>query len=104
MTNTAVLLSGGVDSLVTAGILKNQGMSLFGIHFYTGYESAQEKCSEPDLHQDVSDNPSRDMALEKAHLLEQQLDISIDKSAVVNPVFRTGAIWFHWGRFPLKLL
>jgi tRNA-specific 2-thiouridylase len=78
MTNTAVLLSGGVDSLVTAGILKNQGMSLFGIHFYTGYDSAREKCSKPDLHPDVSDNPSRDTALERAQLLEQQLDISIE--------------------------
>ncbi len=77
MINTAVLLSGGVDSLVTAGILKNQGMSIFGIHFYTGYESEREKCSKPDLHPDEPYDSSRDIALEKAQLLENQLDISI---------------------------
>ncbi len=78
MTKTAVLLSGGVDSLVTAGILKNQGMSLFGIHFYTGYESAQSKCSQKCLLPDELGNPSRDTALEKANSLQQQLDIPIE--------------------------
>ena len=38
MRKIAVLLSGGVDSLVTARILKDQGHSIFGIHFVTGYE------------------------------------------------------------------
>ena len=78
MTNTAVLLSGGVDSLVTAGILKKQGMSIFGIHFYTGYERAPKNGSEPVVHADASGNPSRDSAVEKAHLLEQQLDIAVE--------------------------
>ncbi len=74
MTKTAVLLSGGVDSLVTAGILKNQGMSLFGIHFYTGYESAQSNFSQNGLLPDELGNPSRDTALEKADFLQQQLE------------------------------
>jgi len=39
MRKIAVLLSGGVDSLVTARILKDQGHSVFGIHFFTGYET-----------------------------------------------------------------
>jgi tRNA-specific 2-thiouridylase len=39
MKKIAVLLSGGVDSLVTARILKDQGHAIFGIHFFTGYES-----------------------------------------------------------------
>ncbi|MBT8372754.1 MAG: tRNA 2-thiouridine(34) synthase MnmA, partial [Deltaproteobacteria bacterium] len=78
MTKTAVLLSGGVDSLVTAGILKNQGMSLFGIHFYTGYESALSKFSQHGLLPDELGNPSRNTALEKADFLRQQLDIPIE--------------------------
>jgi tRNA-specific 2-thiouridylase len=34
----AVAVSGGVDSLVTAHLLKKAGHPLFGIHFITGYE------------------------------------------------------------------
>ena len=79
MTKTAVLLSGGVDSLVTAGILKNQGMALIGIHFYTGYEhSIQDECLEYGLHPDKPDKQARNAALEKAKLLHQQLDIPVE--------------------------
>ena len=40
----AVALSGGIDSLVAAYILKNKGHQITGIHFLTGYEtkSAEE--------------------------------------------------------------
>jgi tRNA-specific 2-thiouridylase len=34
----AVAVSGGVDSLMAAALLKTQGYSVFGIHFLTGYE------------------------------------------------------------------
>ncbi|MFW6012008.1 MAG: hypothetical protein ACOC8R_02875, partial [Desulfosalsimonas sp.] len=37
----AVALSGGIDSLVAAWILKNRNIPVFGIHFITGYESAK---------------------------------------------------------------
>ena len=35
---TAVAVSGGIDSLVAAFLLKNQGIDVFGIHFVTGFE------------------------------------------------------------------
>jgi tRNA-specific 2-thiouridylase len=34
----AVAVSGGVDSLMAAALLKTQGYPVFGIHFLTGYE------------------------------------------------------------------
>ncbi len=36
---TAVAISGGIDSLMAAHLLKQQGHRLIGIHFLTGYES-----------------------------------------------------------------
>ena len=36
---TAVALSGGIDSLLTARLLGQQGYPVFGIHFCTGYET-----------------------------------------------------------------
>lgn len=37
-SKTAIALSGGIDSLVAASLLKDRGHRLFGIHFFTGYE------------------------------------------------------------------
>ncbi|MGD9213166.1 MAG: tRNA 2-thiouridine(34) synthase MnmA [Desulfobacteraceae bacterium] len=34
----AIALSGGIDSLMTAVLLKEQGLRLFGVHFLTGFE------------------------------------------------------------------
>jgi len=36
---TAIAVSGGIDSLVAAYLLKKQGHDVIGIHFFTGYET-----------------------------------------------------------------
>lgn len=41
MPSIAMALSGGVDSLVAAYLLKSQGYTLTGFHFLTGFESPQ---------------------------------------------------------------
>jgi len=37
--STAIAISGGIDSLISASILKQQNCNIFGIHFITGYEN-----------------------------------------------------------------
>ena len=43
---TAVAISGGVDSLMSACLLKEQGHQVFGIHFITGFET--DSCAAQD--------------------------------------------------------
>ena len=79
MKKTAVLLSGGVDSLVTASILKDQGHAIFGIHFYTGYEKPD--CARLPGETSPSTASSigpRKAAADTASRLSDQLDIPIE--------------------------
>ncbi len=44
---TAVALSGGIDSLMAACFLKEQGQDVIGIHFATGFETALSHTQHP---------------------------------------------------------
>jgi len=73
---TAVLLSGGVDSLVAAHILQQQGHDIIGIHFITGYEKpGQEK---PLKSASTSDRGDCTAAHGTAAALADQLDIPVE--------------------------
>lgn len=41
-SSIAIAVSGGIDSLVSAYLLKKQGYDVFGVHFLSGYESPIE--------------------------------------------------------------
>ncbi|WP_435548296.1 MnmA/TRMU family protein [Desulfobacterium sp. N47] len=63
----AIALSGGVDSLVAAYLLKNQGYDVTGIHFITGYE-----------HGKVQDSGKNNPELQKITQLAKQIEINIE--------------------------
>jgi len=67
---TAIAISGGIDSLVAAYLLKKQGHNIFGVHFITGFEK--------DSHENgtfTTDDKNIVLAAEKFSHIEKQLGI-----------------------------
>lgn len=64
---TAIAISGGIDSLFAAYLLKQQGYDVTGIHFITGYEHSEKLNSD-------ENNPY----LQKITELAKQVDIKIE--------------------------
>lgn len=78
MKKIAILLSGGVDSLVAAQLLKEQGSEIFGIHFITGYEKrfqGADAASKDFPEKQISNH--REIVAGIVSPLSRQLDIPI---------------------------
>jgi tRNA-specific 2-thiouridylase len=77
---TAIALSGGIDSLVAAHLLKEQGHEIIGIHFLTGHETQS-----PDDHQNITRantdtanlSVAKSRASNKLSYIADQLDIEV---------------------------
>ncbi len=97
----AVALSGGVDSLVAAFLLKGQGVPVVGIHFLTGFEPAGRSTSvesylAEQLHIDVV---TVDIQQEfRRHVIDYFVQTYRDGKTpnpclVCNPVIKFGVLW-----------
>jgi tRNA-specific 2-thiouridylase len=91
---TAIALSGGIDSLVSAALLKEQGHQLIGLHFLTGYETAEEH---------IGSDPSKriqdqlDAMADQLHIPVHIIDLQRDFKRVVVDYFATT---YRSGRTP----
>jgi tRNA-specific 2-thiouridylase len=72
---TAIALSGGIDSLVSAALLKEQGHRVMGIHFLNGYEARDSRALDEAF--DPESAAFRAYAQRTVEPLADQLDIPI---------------------------
>ena len=77
MKKTAILLSGGIDSLVAAQILKEQGVDIFGIHFITGYERRPSKADASLTDSSIKNSAYNEVAADIVAPLSEQLEIPV---------------------------
>jgi tRNA-specific 2-thiouridylase len=80
-STTAVALSGGVDSLMTGYLLKEQGRQVIGIHFSTGFEAASMftgRLGAEKIHPIYKIGEQLDIPIEIVDLRTQFQDIIVD--------------------------
>src|SRR4030042_1459849 len=81
MTETiAIALSGGVDSMMAAYLLKKEGHAVFGIHFLTGFEPSTGFNRKEQDAPEILNPETREQVLLSAHPVRQvarQLNIPI---------------------------
>ena len=75
----AAAVSGGVDSLMAAFFLKDQGLKVVGLHFVTGYEPGSPKHEDPDADLEKEDAGKRlaEQARRKIQPVSDLLDIPV---------------------------
>ncbi|MBW2369428.1 MAG: tRNA 2-thiouridine(34) synthase MnmA, partial [Deltaproteobacteria bacterium] len=96
----AIALSGGVDSLISAYLLKKQGYPLIGIHFLTGFESDPKPSPHKDGRCEKSAGAKSEPhdginARQIVEKLANQLDIPIHTVDLTRPFHDNVVAYFN---------